>query len=363
MLVIMNATATNDQINRVKERIREFGYKPHDIPGRTHLAIGITGNRNAEDRIYIEGLPGVLQVIPVTKPYKLASREVHPENTVIDMEGVKFGDGNVVMIAGPCAVENRDQTLRIAEAVAKRGAQVLRGGAYKPRTSPYSFQGLGEKGLEILAEAREVTGLPVVTEVLDAGMAELVGTYADMLQIGTRNMQNFTLLKEVGKVGKPVLMKRGMSATLDETLMSAEYLISNGCHQVVICERGVRTFTSHARNTLDISIIPALKQVSHLPIIVDPSHSSGHRYSVIPHSLAGIGAGADGLIVDVHDNPAEALCDGLQALLPDQFSELMKITRGVCKAMGKTIGKENERSTGKNSKPKKVNTNHNQTSV
>jgi len=266
MLVIMNATATDGQINRVKERIREFGYTPHNIPGRTRLAIGITGNRNAEDRIYIEGLPGVLQVIPVTKPYKLASREVHPENTVIDVEGVQFGDGNVVMIAGPCAVENRDQTLRIAEAVAKRGTQVLRGGAYKPRTSPYSFQGLGEKGLEILAEAREVTGLPVVTEVIDAGMAELVGTYADMLQIGTRNMQNFTLLKEVGKVGKPVLMKRGMSATLDETLMSAEYLISNGCHKVIICERGVRTFASHARNTLDISIIPALKQVSHSPL-------------------------------------------------------------------------------------------------
>lgn len=234
----MNMTATREQVDRVKERIRELGYRPHEIPGRTRLAIGITGNKNPEDRIYLEGLPGVLQVIPVTKPFKLASREMHPENSIIDVCGVNFGDGNVVMIAGPCAVESRDQTLRIADQVARRGAQMLRGGAYKPRTSPYAFQGLGKPGLEILAEARENTGLPVVTEVLDPGTAELVGQYAEMLQIGTRNMQNFTLLKEVGKVGKPVLLKRGMSATLDETLMSAEYLMSNGTHQVVICERG-----------------------------------------------------------------------------------------------------------------------------
>lgn len=345
MLVIMNVSVSDDQIERVKERIKELGYTAHEIPGSTRLAIGVTGNRNSEDRIYLEGLPGVLQVIPVTKPYKLASREMHPENSVIDVSGVRFGDDNVVMIAGPCAVENRDQTLRIAGHVANRGAQMLRGGAYKPRTSPYSFQGLGEPGLKILAEAREETGLPVVTEVLDSGTATLVGQYADMLQIGTRNMQNFTLLKEVGKVGKPVLLKRGMSATLDETLMSAEYLMSNGTHKVIICERGVRTFASHARNTLDISIIPALKQVSHLPIIVDPSHSSGHRYSVIPHALAGIGAGADGLIVDVHDRPEEALCDGPQALLPEQFSELMRQAKGVSSALGKRIGRESRKTT------------------
>ncbi|MEE9165959.1 MAG: 3-deoxy-7-phosphoheptulonate synthase [Candidatus Neomarinimicrobiota bacterium] len=342
MLVVMNVTATKEQIERVKERIKELGYSPHEIPGRTRLAIGVTGNKNTEDRIYLEGLPGVLQVIPVTKPYKLASRDMHPENSVIDVCGVKFGDGNVVMIAGPCAVESRDQTLRIAHHVAKQGAQMLRGGAYKPRTSPYSFQGLGEPGLEILAEARDQTGLPIVTEVVDPGTATLVDQYADMLQIGARNMQNFTLLKDVGKVGKPVLMKRGMSATLDETLMSAEYLMSSGTPHVAICERGVRTFASHARNTLDISIIPALKEVSHLPIIVDPSHSSGHRYSVIPHALSGIGAGADGLIVDVHDRPEEALCDGPQALPPEQFSELMGLAKGVCKALGKKIGKEHE---------------------
>ncbi|MCH7733129.1 MAG: 3-deoxy-7-phosphoheptulonate synthase [Candidatus Marinimicrobia bacterium] len=338
MLIIMNATATDPQIVRVKERIEELGFTAHDIPGRTRLAIGVTGNKNADDRVYLEGLPGVLQVISVTKPYKLASRDMHPEDSVISVQDVKFGDGNVVMIAGPCAVESRDQTLRITEQVAERGAQMLRGGAYKPRTSPYSFQGLGEEALKILAEAREKTGLPIVTEVVDPNTAVLVGNYVDMLQIGTRNMQNFILLKEVGRVGKPVLLKRGMSATLDETLMSAEYLMSHGCHDVVICERGVRTFTSHARNTLDISIIPALKQVSHLPIIVDPSHSSGRRFSVIPHALAGIGAGADGLIVDVHDRPEEALCDGPQALPPVEFSELMKIAKGVCNAMGKSIG-------------------------
>lgn len=339
MLVIMNATASESQLIRVKERIREMGYTPHDVQWHEQQAIGITGNKGSEDRVYLEGLPGVMQVVPLTRPYKLASREVHPENSVYNIGGAIIGDGNVIMIAGPCAVESEDQTLRIAEAVAKRGNQMLRGGAYKPRTSPYSFQGLGERGLEILAKAREETGLPFVTEVVDHSTAPLVAQYADMLQIGTRNMQNFILLKEVGKLGKPVLMKRGMSATLEETLMSAEYLMSYGSREVVICERGVRTFSNHARNTLDISIIPALKHISHLPIIVDPSHSSGQRYSIIPHTLAGIGAGADGIIVDVHDRPEEALCDGPQALLPEEFSELMKISKGVCKAMGKSIGK------------------------
>ena len=338
MLVIMDLNATNKQIARVKQKITELGFKAHPIPGSTRLSVGITGNQGSEQKVVLEALPGVLQVIAVTKAYKLASRETKEENSIIKVGDVKFGDGNVVMIAGPCAVENREQAVRIAEIVQKRGAQMLRGGAYKPRTSPYSFQGLGEAGLEILAEAREKTGLPVVTEVLDPMNAPLVAQYADMLQIGTRNMQNFTLLREVGKLGKPVLMKRGLSATLDETLMSAEYLMTHGSNDVVICERGVRTFASHARNTLDISVIPALKQVSHLPIIVDPSHSSGHRYSVIPHALAGLGAGADGLIVDVHDRPEEALCDGPQALLPEDFENLMKTSKEICKALGKTIG-------------------------
>lgn len=335
----MNLNATESEIKKVEGRIKGFGYQAHFIPGRNRLAIGVTGNRGVEERLYLESLPGVLQVIQVTKPYKLASRETHQEDSIIHVGNVQFGDGNAVMIAGPCAVESLEQTLRIADSVENRGAQILRGGAYKPRTSPYAFQGLGEEGLKILAEAREKTGLPFVTEVLDTETISVVAQYADMLQIGMRNMQNFTLLKEVGKAGKPVLMKRGMSATLEETLMSAEYLMVNGCRDVVICERGVRTFGNHARNTLDISVVPALKQVSHLPIIIDPSHSSGQHYSVIPHALAGLGAGADGIIVDVHDRPEEALCDGPQALHPDEFTQLMKIANGVCKAMGKTIGK------------------------
>ncbi len=339
MLVIMEKNVSEAAIQRVKERIVELGYEPHIIEGRERITISVLGNRGTEDRIYLESLRGVLEVIPITKPYKLASRETHKENTIVHVGEVKFGDGNVVMIAGPCAVENEEQTIRIAIAVKERGAQMMRGGAFKPRTSPYSFQGLGEEGLVILAIAREKTGLPFVTEVLDTETVSIVAQYTDMLQIGTRNMQNFSLLKEVGKAGKPVLMKRGMSATLEETLMSAEYLMVNGSRNVVVCERGVRTFSNHARNTLDISIIPAWKQVCHLPIIVDPSHSSGQHYSVIPHALAGLGAGADGIIVDVHDRPEEALCDGPQALHPDEFAELMKISKGVCHSMGKTIGK------------------------
>ena len=337
MLVMMDARATEEQIEHVQQRIKELGFEAHTMPGLNRVAIGVTGNRDSEDRIYLEGLPGVLQVVAVTKPYKLASREIRPEDTVVDVGGVLIGQGSVVLIAGPCAVESRDQTLRIVEAVAERGAHMIRGGAYKPRTSPYTFQGLGEAGLEILAEARERHGLPVVTEVIDPASATLVAQYADMLQIGTRNMQNFHLLKEVGKLGKPVLMKRGMSATLDETLMSAEYLMSNGAMEVVICERGVRTFASHARNTLDVSIIPALKLVSHLPVIVDPSHASGNRESVSPMGLAGIAAGADGLMVDVHDDPEHALVDGPQALLPDQFGMLVRRIGRLAEALDRTM--------------------------
>lgn len=337
MFIIMDVHSSEADIQRVMDRIRELGFQPHPIHGDTRLAIGITGNKDTSARVYLESLPGVLQVIPISKPYKLASRETKPENSIIDVKGVKIGGGNIVMIGGPCAVESRDQTLRITEKVAKLGAHILRGGAYKPRTSPYSFQGLGEKGLEILAEAREKTGLPVVTEVLDAATAPLVAQYADMLQIGTRNMQNFTLLKEVGKLGMPVLMKRGMAATLEETLMSAEYLLSHGTRDVVVCERGVRTFASHSRNTLDVSVIPAFKKESHLPIIVDPSHSGGKRESVIPLSLAGIGAGADGLIVDVHDDPLNALVDGPQALLPEDFKELMTVCMKVGAALNRPL--------------------------
>ncbi len=337
MFVVMETSATEEELAHVENSIRELGYKPHTIHGDTRRVIGVTGNRGTEHRIFLEGLPGVQQVIPITKPYKLASREIKPENSVINIGGVRLGDGGVVMIAGPCAVEDREQTIRIAKKVADLGAHMLRGGAYKPRTSPYSFQGLGEPGLEILAEAREITGLPVVTEVSDPALAELVAQYADMLQIGTRNMQNFELLKEVGRQGKPVLLKRGMSATLDETLMSVEYIMSNGSHDVVVCERGVRTFTSHARSTLDVSIIPAFKQVSHLPIIVDPSHACGQRYCVMPMALAGVAAGADGLIVEVHDDPPHALVDGLQALLPDDFRELMDSLKKITTALDRPL--------------------------
>lgn len=337
MIVILDVHATEKDLERLNERIRELGYTPHTIRGDDRLVVGITGNKGTEGRMYLEGLPGVLQVIRVSKPYKLASRETKPENSVVDVAGVKFGDGNIVICAGPCAVETRDQTVRIAKIVADMGAHLLRGGAFKPRTSPYAFQGLGEKGLEILAEAREITGLPVVTEVVDPGTVPLVGQYADMLQVGTRNMQNFSLLREVGKLGKPVLMKRGMSATLEETLMSVEYLMSHGAHDVVVCERGVRTFSSHARNTLDVSVIPAFKKLSHLPIIVDPSHASGNRETVIPLALAGIGAGADGLLVDVHDDPDRALVDGPQALLPEGFQDLVDVAGRVAAALGKSI--------------------------
>lgn len=337
MIVILDVHATEKDLERLNERIRELGYTPHTIRGDDRLVVGITGNKGTEGRMYLEGLPGVLQVIRVSKPYKLASRETKPENSVVDVAGVKFGDGNIVICAGPCAVETRDQTVRIAKIVADMGAHLLRGGAFKPRTSPYAFQGLGEKGLEILAEAREITGLPVVTEVVDPGTVPLVGQYADMLQVGTRNMQNFSLLREVGKLGKPVLMKRGMSATLEETLMSVEYLMSHGAHDVVVCERGVRTFSSHARNTLDVSVIPAFKKLSHLPIIVDPSHASGNRETVIPLALAGIGAGADGLLVDVHDDPDHALVDGPQALLPEGFQDLVDVAGRVAAALGKSI--------------------------
>lgn len=347
MLVIMDIGATESDINRVVERIKELGYAAHPIPGKHRMAIGITGNKSISDRMYLEGLPSVSKVIAITKPYKLASRESKPDDTIVDINGVKIGNGTVTIMAGPCAVETREQTLRIAQKVADMGAHMLRGGAYKPRTSPYAFQGLGERGLEILAEAREKTGLPVVTEVVDPATASLVAQYADMLQIGTRNMQNFILLQEVGKMGKPVLMKRGMSATLDETLMSAEYIMANGSHNVVICERGVRTFANHSRNTLDVSVIPALRKVSHLPIIVDPSHSGGQRDSVIPLSHAGIGAGADGLLIDVHDDPENALVDGPQALLPEQFASLMASLHKMADALDKQIAPRSNLPVGK----------------
>ena len=335
----MNASATQEEIEKVSARIKSLGLTPHQVEGASQTCISVTGERGSDDLGRVEMLPGVSRVVPVSRPYKLASREVKAENTLVKVGSVTFGTDEVVMIGGPCAVESEESTLRIASKVADCGAQMLRGGAYKPRTSPYSFQGLEERGLEILAKARELTGLPVVTEVVTTETASLVSQYADMLQVGTRNMQNFMLLKAVASEGKPVLLKRGMSATLDETLMSAEYLLLHGCPDVVLCERGIRTFNSHARNTLDVSIIPAIKKLSHLPIIVDPSHSSGNRSLVLPHALAGVGAGCDGLIIDVHDRPEEALCDGPQALLPEDFRNLMRICDGVVSALGRRLGR------------------------
>lgn len=339
MLVIMNSDASTKQIERVSIKIREAGFKEHIMPGSGKVAIGVTGDGDYDlAKSHLEILPGVFKIMRVTKSWKLASRQVKSEPTIVDVKGAKFGGSELIMIAGPCAVENEDFTVTIAKMVRDRGAQMLRGGAYKPRTSPYSFQGLGERGLEILARASEITGLPFVTEVVCEDDVDVVSQYAHMLQIGARNMQNFRLLERIAKAGKPVLLKRGMCATLDETLLSAEYLLTNGCYDVVLCERGVRTFADHSRNTLDVSVIPALRKVSHLPIIVDPSHSSGKRSMVIPHALAGIGAGCDGLIVDVHHRPEEALCDGPQALLPNEFSYMMRLCRSVTQALGRSIG-------------------------
>ncbi len=335
MLIVMDSRADQAAIDRVIETVEQMGLKATPIPGAQRVAIGITGNRGTVDPTGLENLPGVLEIIPVSAPYKLVSREAKPENTVVSIRGVEVGGDRVVVVAGPCAVESEEQTLEIARRVAAAGARLLRGGAYKPRTSPYSFQGLGLEGLKILARAREETGLPVVTEVLDTETAEEVAEYADCLQIGARNMQNFSLLKKVGRLNKPVLLKRGMSATIEEFLLSAEYILAEGNYQVILCERGVRTFADHTRNTLDLSAIPAVQRISHLPILADPSHGTGKRHKVIPLSRAAIAVGGDGLIIEVHHKPESALSDGPQALLPEQFAELMNQVRTLAAVMGR----------------------------
>ncbi len=323
MLVVMGAHATREQTEAVCNKIKELGYKPHPMPGANRTAIGITGNETPIVPDPFENMPGVVELIRVTQPYKLISRELKAENTEVQVGGVTVGGPNLVVIAGPCAVETEERTIRIAEKVKAAGGHMMRGGAFKPRTSPYSFQGLGLEGLKILAKAREVTGLPIVTEALDEESLDQVAEYADAIQIGARNMQNFALLKKAGRASKPVLLKRGMSATLDEFCLAAEYIMSEGNYQVILCERGVRTFADHTRNTLDLSIIPAIKRISHLPIITDPSHGTGKRHMVGPMSLASVAVGADGMIIEVHDEPEHALSDGPQALLPDQFARLM----------------------------------------
>jgi 3-deoxy-7-phosphoheptulonate synthase len=339
MLVVMQAHATEEQVRAVCEKIETLGYRAHSIPGAQRTAIGITGNQGEVQAGTLEEMPGVQEVIRVSKPYKLVSRDVKPENTVITFPGTNatIGGKNFAIIAGPCAIENRTQAMAVAERVAQAGAQFFRGGAYKPRTSPYTFQGLGEEGLKIMAEVRDRFGLKIITEAIDHESLELVEQYADVIQIGARNMQNFSLLRRAGRARKPVLLKRGMSATLEEFLMAAEYIMSEGNYHVVLCERGVRTFADHTRNTLDLSLVPAVQRLSHLPIVVDPSHGTGKRNKVIPMSRAAAAVGADGLIVEVHNQPDKALSDGMQSLYPEQFDELMIQVRQIAAVVGRTI--------------------------
>jgi 3-deoxy-7-phosphoheptulonate synthase len=343
MLVMMQANATPEEISAVCRKIEEVGYRAHPIPGAVRTAIGITGNTGPVDATAIESMAAVAECIPVSKPYKLVGREAKEEDTVVDLgDGVRIGGPELAIIAGPCAVESREQALTIGAAVRAAGAQLFRGGAYKPRTSPYAFQGLEEEGLKILAEVREQFGLKIVTEAIDSESLDLVERYGDVIQIGARNMQNFSLLKRAGRSRKPVLLKRGLSATLDEFLMAAEYILAEGNYNVVLCERGVRTFASHTRNTLDLSVVPAVKRLSHLPIIVDPSHGTGRREKVLPLSRAAVAVGADGLLVEVHHQPDRALSDGYQSILPDQFEQLMGEIRQIAAVVRRSLGTPQE---------------------
>jgi len=337
MMVVMRQDATAEEIRGVATAIEARGFKAHPIPGAQRTAIGITGNKGALEAPAFESLPGVLEVIPISHAYKLVSREVKPEDSVVEIGAVKIGGNALAVVAGPCAVESLEQTLTVARAVKKAGAHLLRGGAYKPRTSPYSFQGLGEEGLRFLRAAREETGLPVITEAVDLESLDLVERYADAIQIGARNMQNFSLLKRAGKARKPVVLKRGMSATLEEFLMSAEYILSEGNYQVILCERGVRTFSDFSRNTLDLAVVPAVKKISHLPIVVDPSHGTGRRDKVAPLSRAAAAVGADGLMVEVHHDPDRALSDGPQSITPAMFEDLMRELRQIAPVLGRSL--------------------------
>jgi 3-deoxy-7-phosphoheptulonate synthase len=338
MLVVMRHGASDDEIQNVIDRITEMGYGAAPIPGKQRTAVGLVGNDGKVDASRLEGLPGVMQVIHVTRPYKQVSREWRDEPTLIELgNGTVIGGDQVVVMSGPCSVESESQILEIAHRLRESGATVLRGGAFKPRSSPYSFQGLGEEGLRLLARAREETGLAIVTEAIDPEGVDLVAAYADIVQIGARNMQNFSLLRRAGRAGKPVLLKRGMAATLNELLLSAEYVLAEGNGQVILCERGVRSFDTHTRNLLDLTAIPVIRSLSHLPIIADPSHGTGLRAKVIPMARAAVAAGADGLIVEVHQDPDRALSDGAQTLFPDQFDELMAQIRVIAEAIGRQI--------------------------
>jgi len=334
----MHPTASTAEVDAVAEKIRALGFQPHKMPGAQRIAVAITGNPGPVDPAHFQHLPGVVEAVSISKPWKLASRETHPHDTIITIKTApggefKIGGGHFGIIAGPCAVEAREQTLAAARAVRDSGAKMMRGGAYKPRTSPYSFQGTKLDGLKILAEARAETGLPVVTEVLDTQHVEVVAEYADVLQIGTRNAQNFALLEAVSAVKKPVLLKRGMSSTIQEFLMAAEYIVKGGNYQVILCERGIRTFEPMTRNTLDLGSIPLIKRLTHLPIIVDPSHATGDSLLVRPMAKAALAAGADGIMVDVHPEPEKALCDGPQSLRPEEFAELMATMRAMAEVL------------------------------
>jgi len=341
MLVVMQSHATEEQIRVVCQRIERLGLKAHPMPGSLRTAIGITGNKGAIDLGVLESLPGVVECIPVSKPYKLVSRDTKEEDTILRIPtpsgDVIVGGQHIALIAGPCAVETEEQCLVIAERVKKSGARLFRGGAYKPRTSPYSFQGLGETGLKILSKVRATHGFGIITEAIDSESLDLVEEYADVIQIGARNMQNFSLLKRAGRAKKPVLLKRGMSATLDEFLMAAEYIMSEGNYNVMLCERGVRTFSDFSRNTLDLAVVPAVKKRSHLPILVDPSHGTGKRHKVLPLSRAAVAVGADGLLIEVHHEPDKALSDGMQSILPEEFSVLADQMRQIAAVLDRTI--------------------------
>ncbi|HEY6805121.1 MAG TPA: 3-deoxy-7-phosphoheptulonate synthase [Pyrinomonadaceae bacterium] len=329
MLIVMKHDATDAQVEAVLSIIEALGFKPHPMPGATRTAIGITGNQGAVDPSHFENLAGVAEAIRVSKPYKLISLDLRPEKTVVRVGDATIGGDELAIIAGPCAIESREQTFAVAESVRRSGARFFRGGAYKPRTSPYAFQGLGEEGLKILADVRDAYGLKIVTEALDEAGVDLVEKYGDVIQIGARNMQNFSLLRRAGRARIPILLKRGLSATLDEWLLAAEYIMAEGNYQVVLCERGIRTFAQHTRNTLDLAAIPAVRRISHLPVIVDPSHGTGKNFMVTPLARAGVAVGADGLIIEVHDQPEHALCDGAQALSLEQYEQLVTEVRSI----------------------------------
>jgi 3-deoxy-7-phosphoheptulonate synthase len=335
----MKAQATQEEIREVCATIEQLGFRAHPLPGAQRTAIGITGNQGEVERGNLEALSGVAEVIRVSKAYKLASREVKEEDTIIHFAGTDaaIGGGSLAIIAGPCSIESREQAFAIAEQVAAAGAQFFRGGAFKPRTSPYAFQGLGVEALVIMAEIRSRFGLRIVTEALDNESLDLAAKWADVVQIGARNMQNFSLLKRAGRLRKPVLLKRGLAATLEEFLMSAEYVMSEGNYEVILCERGVRTFADHARNTLDLSIIPAVRRLSHLPILVDPSHATGKRDSILPMARAAVASGCDGILVEVHNHPEKALSDGPQSLYPDQFARMMDELEQIAPVVGRKL--------------------------